>query len=240
MERPFLFPAAIGVVVIIMSVVLLFVFPRNAPQLPPGFMSPIIAFEFAETEAEVKGLFGEEGSAAFTRNTNAMNKGNELDYIYMILYSLFLLMFCIRLYWQTGESFFLLVAFLSPLILAGDVLENIQLLSITRKIYHQSIAVELAQLHLWTWIKWGGLSLSFLCLSPFFIKNGGLSRFIGYFGIVTFVLAVSSYFYRPYLRELFSFSVALMFIFMILFSFLYRVVSDKGHPDKTLHSDRVP
>lgn len=51
MNRPFIKAGIVGLLVIVMSIVLLAVFPSKAVRLPDGFFTPIIAFEFIETKA---------------------------------------------------------------------------------------------------------------------------------------------------------------------------------------------
>jgi hypothetical protein len=91
-NKPFIKSGYLGLAFIIMSVLLLFVFPTKAPSLPEGFCTPIIAFEFIQTKTEVIEMFGGENITMRNEMARAMDLGNRLDYVYMCLYSAFLLM----------------------------------------------------------------------------------------------------------------------------------------------------
>jgi hypothetical protein len=45
-HRPFLASVLVGLALILMSLALMAVFPAKAPELPRGFLTPLIAFEF--------------------------------------------------------------------------------------------------------------------------------------------------------------------------------------------------
>jgi len=87
MNRPFKKIGFVGAAVITMSLILLAVFPSNGSKLPEGFFTPIIAFEFIQTKAEVFQLFVSTDGTIRREMVDAMNLGNQLDYIYMVLYS---------------------------------------------------------------------------------------------------------------------------------------------------------
>ena len=84
-----------------MGSVLLMVFPSKAPWMMDGFFTPVIAFEFIQSQSEVYQLFGLPGSLdqlpmgqmmsqeMTQAMIKAMDLGNRLDYIFMVLYTLF-------------------------------------------------------------------------------------------------------------------------------------------------------
>ena len=223
-NRPFIKVGFLGLLVLGMSIVLLMVFPSRAPWMMDGFSTPIIAFEFVQSQSEVYRLFGLTGSPDQLSMTQsmirAMDFGNRLDYIYMVLYTSFLFFFSFVCAKNTGQKYYYAGSMLSFVILVADALENIQLLRITAKITSQDFAKELSFLHCFTWIKWGGITVVFLILAPYFFKGRTYSKVIAAIGISSFILSVPAYLNRSVLNELLGLSVALMFLMMIVYSFI--------------------
>ncbi len=221
-NKPFIKTGYLGLAVIVMSIILLFIFPSQAPTLPEGFMTPIIAFEFIQTENEVFEMFG--GHDLLVRNTmtDAMDLGNRLDYGYMVLYSLFLFFFSATCAKISKNPYYYAGAFIAVMVLAGDALENVQLLSITANLSGGAIKPHIQRLQIFTWIKWGGIALIFLLLTPWFFKGGRFSKIIGGWGMIGFGLGVVAFFNRSIINEIFSLSIALMFVLMIIYCFTYK------------------
>jgi hypothetical protein len=225
-NKPFIKTGYLGLAVIAMSIILVFIFPSKAPSLPQGFFTPIIAFEFIQTPDEVFQMFGGADLAVQKRMVGAMDLGNRLDYVYMCLYSMFLLLFSITCAKIAKKTYYYAGAALALAVLAGDAMENIQLLGITENLSTGDIEPFLGLLCLFTWIKWGGLVLVFLILSPWFFKGGLFSKMIGAFAIISFILGVAAFLQRSVVNEIFALSVALMFILMIIYCFVFKT---RGH-----------
>jgi len=221
-NKPFIKTGCIGLAVIAMSVVLLFVFPSKAQWMPKGFFTPIIAFEFIQSPEEVLQMFG--GTDLFIQNkmVNAMDLGNHLDYMYMCLYAMFLFLFSTTCAKIAKNPYYYAGAALALAVLAGDALENIQLIGITANLSTGDIMSSLRLLMIYTWIKWGGIALIFLALSPWFFKGGLFSNIIGAIGIISFILAIAAFLHRSVINEIFSMSVAVMFILMIIYCFTFK------------------
>jgi len=220
--RPFKISGFIGVAVILMLVVLIFVFPPRAQSMVEGFFTPIIAYEFIQTKDEVYRLFGSEASPEREVLVRAMDRGNQLDFIYMVLYSAFLFTFSIRCSRERGKKFFLLGAVISILVLVSDFCENIQLLGITSKLETGGFEAELMYLNIFTWLKWGGIALIFLILMPYFFKGSLVAKGIALLGVIASILGLLAFIHRSVINEIFALSVGIMFFCMILYSLLYR------------------
>jgi hypothetical protein len=221
-NKPFVKTGYLGLAVIMMSVLLLFVFPPKAPSLPEGFVTPIVAFEFIQTSTEVIEMFGGNNITVQNDMVRAMDLGNRLDYLYMCLYSAFLMMVSATCAGLSQNKYYYAGVALALAVLAADALENVQLLGITENIAIGNFNSQLRLLHFFTWIKWAGLALIFLTLSPWFLKGDRFSKIIGIMGIITFMLGFSAYMNRSVINEIFSLSVALMFILMIVYCFIYK------------------
>ncbi|MBK8987796.1 MAG: hypothetical protein IPM39_17295 [Chloroflexi bacterium] len=221
-KRPYIFSGFLGLAVIVMSLVNLVTFPQESPGQIDGIGSPIIAFEFAETPEEIYTLFGANGTPEQAAMVAAMDQGNRLDYLYMLLYSGFLFTFAMTAVRETDQKWLYLAAVLAVFAFIGDALENVQLLAITDKLASGDFAAELARLHWFTWLKWGSLAAYFLLMAGYFWTNGRLTKLLAVAGIVTFLLGLASFIQRGPATEPFTLAVALMFVLLIVFSFAHR------------------
>ncbi len=228
MTKPFQKVGFLGITVIGMSILLVMVFPAQTPWMMDGFFTPVIAFEFVQSQNEVEQLFGEAGSQEQQSMIRDMDFGNRLDYIYMVLYSSFLFFFSLVCARITGKKLYYAASIISVFILLGDGFENIQLLSITSKINHLDFVKEIILLQRFTWLKWGGLAIFFLILAPYFFSGHIYSKFIAASGVLSFVISVSAYLNRSVLNELMGLSSALMFIMMIGYCFTYKIEPAKN------------
>ena len=222
MTRPYLRIGIVGVLVVLMSTALLFVFPSKAPGMPEGFATPIIAFEFARTAKHVQTLFGPPDSPERADMVRSMNLGNKLDYIYMVLYSAFIALFSLKTAKRTGKRIFFIPAGLAGVALMGDALENIRLLAVAGGLEAMEIEADLAALHVLTWIKWGALAMAFLFLAPHFLKGGRFAITIGVIAAFCPVLGLIAFFQPGAFCEMFSVSVALLFLLTIIYSLIYK------------------
>ena len=226
-SKPFVKTGVVGLLVVAMSIGLLTIFPSTAPKMPDGFFTPIIAFEFIQTRAEVLQMFTQAGGDGRESINEAMSAafdlGNRLDYIYMGLYSAFLMLFSLTCARISGKKYFYAATALSLVVLAGDALENIQLLGITS--YLKSglnsgeMDAQLSLLYRFTWMKWGGLAAIFLVLAPWFLRGGKFSKAVGLSGIVCAGLGLAAFLHRSVISEIFGLSVGLMFLLMIIYCF---------------------
>jgi hypothetical protein len=218
-QRPFIISGLIGLAVILMSVISLLVFPQTSPGQIDGIRSPIVAFEFAQTAAEINTLFGPNGATEQAEMVQKMDQGNRLDYLYMLLYSAFLFSFAVLAAKQSGQKWVYAGAVLALLALIGDALENVQLLSITANLQSGDFGAALARLHWFTWLKWGSLALYFLVMAMWFWGNGRFAKLIAVVGVLTFLLGLAAFMQRGPATEPFTLAVALMFLLMIIFCF---------------------
>lgn len=213
-----------GAAVIFLSIVLLASGPQKAAGLPAGFYTPVVAFEFIQSRTEVLELFGNTASTERNSLITAMDRTNRIDFVYMLAYTAFLVIFSAACFRITGSRWFLVPIGIAIVVLAADALENIQLLAITAKIDASDISHELLLLHISTWIKWGGLSAVFLALIPFMKSAGIYGRIITALSICTAFTGIAAFIHRSVLNELFALMTALMFMMLIVFSFTRRSV----------------
>lgn len=222
-ERPFLISGILGLGAVIMTLILSAIGPRLTVPLPGGFITPILAFEFAESPSEVSELVASEGSIP------AMDRLNRWDFLYMVLYSGCLFTFALVCARLTGRRIFYIPAALALLILFADAMENVQLLAITRLWDDGDISTILAQLtpllnrlRLFTWLKWGGLSLYFLLLIPYFRGLISSWRWVWLVAVLPALLAVVANFARGLPNELMALAIGLLFLLLTVYAWRFR------------------
>ncbi|MEY4270278.1 MAG: hypothetical protein RLZZ58_1494 [Pseudomonadota bacterium] len=80
----------LGLATAFFAAILLQLFPQDSHAMPPGFGSPVLAFEMARNQADLAAIFGPEGTPQQMQRLIAMRSGNEQDYLFMLLYAAFL------------------------------------------------------------------------------------------------------------------------------------------------------
>lgn len=188
-----------------------------------GFQTPIIYFEFVKTVEETRQLFGmTNGLLPDDKLIHQMDFGNKVDFIYALVYSLFLFLFAGELMKISGKKLFVAVMILAVLAFIADCLENVKLITITENLESGSFQNELDALFVFTWIKWGSLALSFVILSEWFFRGKIISAIFAFFGWVPMILGILAYKMPGFYNELFALSIMFMFIALIVYSFIYK------------------
>jgi hypothetical protein len=163
-RRAFARASMAGAASLVFTLLLMLLFPASMGPLPESMRTPILAFELARSTAEVETMFGPPGSAERAAWLVAMNRGNWADFVYMLLYGSYLVLFSRALAGLSARPSPLATRF-APLPALIDVLENVQLLSISSSLGGDYRAA-LARLHWFTWGKWLLIALVLLLWIP--------------------------------------------------------------------------
>lgn len=164
--------AVAAVLMVAYTVFLGTLFPRSA-DLPAGYSTPIMAFEFAKTPADVAFLAGDTPAAI--ANRTAMDAGNTYDMVYPIFYGGLLALFLLQ-FAKAGEGTARKIAWVgfafALLTIPTDMYENVVLLSVTKALASgQGAEVALSALPVATWAKWAAIALSQAALAYCFIRQ---------------------------------------------------------------------
>jgi len=92
--------------------------------------NPVLAFEFARSPADLDAIFGTVGDPQRAVRITGMNRGNLLDYLFMLVYGSFLFAFFAATATETGDRRWLRIGWLGPIAGCADGIENGLLLSI--------------------------------------------------------------------------------------------------------------
>lgn len=211
--------AAAGVATLIISLIIMPLFPSSAAADVSGYGSPVIAFEFARTPADLAAVFGLDSDPFRASRMAMMDDGNRLDFLFMAVYSLFGAMFGFAVRSRrAGLGTVILVA----AIIAGiaDAVETRTLLSITAQM-GEGIAVPVGLATLWlpVTIKFTALAVSVLCAGlymasrakPIWIALGALTVLAALMSVPA-LLATASY------GALLSLSIGIGWIVMLAYA----------------------
>ncbi len=222
-KRPFIYTAYVGIVLMLLGLFLMSSFPKYVPYMAEGFQTPIIYFEFVQTVEEAQQIFGMTGGLLPDDNLiQKMDFANKIDFLYAIVYSLFLFLFAQKLMKISGKKIFAAVMVLAVLAMVTDWLENIKLISITENLASGSFQNHLDALFVFTWIKWGSLALSFVILSEWFFRGKIISTIFAFLGWIPLVLGILAFKMPGFYNELFAKSIMFMFVALIIYSFIYK------------------
>lgn len=122
--RLWVWTLAFGIAALLFGLHLGQVFPQAGHDIAPGYGAPVLAFEFAGSQADLEAIFGFFTDPQQVTRLAAMRAGNEQDYLYMLLYAAFLGCGCLAL-WRELRLRPLLAAAALPVIAAlCDAWEN--------------------------------------------------------------------------------------------------------------------
>jgi len=168
-----------GLVMIILSVVLLAVFPTApARRNLPGIQSPIIGFELARTREDVAGLLGDPGTPERAAYAAHMDRGNYLDFAFMVAYAVFHAAIALRLAarGRLSRSLLVVLLVLAADMLVFDALENRELLILSAAEPSPLMDDALARLRVFTLLKWYAIFGSAALLAPVLWREQDSSR----------------------------------------------------------------
>lgn len=218
-SKPFKTASFISILLVILSVCLLFINPKKENNLPNGYTTPIIAFEFMDFPVDVRHFFEVKNPVEYK---NSMLLGNKVDYLFMLVYSAFLFFVARSLYQIFKLKIVYLAMLFCLLMLLGDAFENFQIYNIIQNYQTTNIQGNLDWLHIFTWLKWSSIACTFLIFAPFFWKLNVFGKVISAAGIICFCLSIIAFFTGGMWHEIFALSVSVVFLLLTIFVFLFK------------------
>ena len=186
-----------GAAVLVLSVVMLLIFPAAPVERNvPGFVSPVIGFELASTPEHVLGILGHPENSARPAAVAAMNRGNRIDFLFMIAYpALYVgIVLLLRARGRLPLPLGRFLLFLPVVMWLGDLLENRELLELAELTDPTAMTSHLGRLRPFTTMKWHALfGTSVLIAYPIWQDQSwwrwtgvifGIAGFVGFASIV--------------------------------------------------------
>jgi len=150
-----------GAITIVLGLMITMTLPREA-ELADGFRTPILAFEFAKSDADVRFLSDADSSGK--ENRDKMIKGHVWDTYFPVAYGLLLFFMLLGLGLKTKKLIWIGLPF-ALLAILFDLLENQTLMKIVDSLEESKSASEhFNELYIRTWMKWGAIGISILCV----------------------------------------------------------------------------
>lgn len=208
----------VGVLMVLTGLGLLAINPVDG-NLPNGFKTPIVAFEFMQTKQEVLNFLDIKDNEIYI---DKLSTANALDFPFMLFYCLFLALTIYSIYVLTGATPLLFAILLCPFILAFDALENIQLGNILLFFKKNDIQIYLDKLNVYTWLKWCGISSVLFITSTHFLQGKWWMKLFGVVFVFQFILCVLAFFNRGVINEIYSHSIMLSFLLLLFYSWKNR------------------
>ena len=194
-------------------------FPKEAPE---GFSSFIIAFEFAQTPADLEQLLGNLSAKAIHK----IDVGNYLDFGFMLTYTTLLILSFLNFSKERNKKWLKLGVIPAIIVLLGDFTENIFLLRLTDNYLSAApdeiVLLNLTRLHISTWIKWGSLSVCFALIASLFFNMKWYNKVTGIVFLLPLLLLMTMMDHRPYMLSFYTNSIFLCFILLTVYLFVFR------------------
>jgi hypothetical protein len=197
----------------LLGVVILLSLPLTA-DLPAGFRTPIIAFEFPQKQADLAFLSG--SSTTSQLNREKMDAGHFGDMGFPFAYGGFLALVLLHIA-KGGFRFAWLGIVFALSIIPFGIHENLILLQITNSLEQSaSIEILLVQLHTATWLKWAAISV---CAAVLAVGFAATKEYLPALASTLTTLAIAACWVskaEPVLTEIMSAVVFLYFLLMTL------------------------
>ena len=120
----------LGLIVVGLSIVIFPAFPTTMANPDIG-QTPVYAFEFASSRSDLIDIFGEPDDPLRAERIAKMDRGNTIDFAYMLAYSLFIGSFFFARFRESNQTTWLCLAAIALLAGLADFIENLILLEIT-------------------------------------------------------------------------------------------------------------
>jgi len=156
-----------------------FVNPRHAVvSNTPGFRDPVAGFQLASSPTDVLGILGQPGDPGRADAVRGMRAGTYLDFLFLLAYPTFYVGIVVLLAARgaLARGVAAAVIGLAIVMVAGDALENLQLLRLTETVDPGAMAAPLARLRVFTLAKWWALFAASALLVPALWRHGGSGR----------------------------------------------------------------
>jgi len=194
-------------------------FPSDFAEDSTDYRDPIMAFEFAESHADLIAIFGGADDPARAARQAAMDQGHDADRYFLIVYSFFIMTFFLALYRESGRKVLQLGILLAVVAGVTDIWENAILRDLTYALDDVGAAnALLAQLHTATWAKWFALALGSALSSYALYQNK--RRVLALFALPGFLLALPAFFDPRGYATLFVDMIGLWFLVMLIAAML--------------------
>ncbi len=219
-----------GLMMLALVVAMLMVFPTQVAWMPEGFLTPLYALEFVADYSTARHMLGHEPAVAL-----AFIQGIKLDMIFLVVYGIFLVSSVFVLLEKGVMRYIaLFFAVLAPI---GDLLENLQLLSLLKSIaeatgFHDVTDVNFMYLRLAVVVKFGAIAIVMLrLLRPLWLR-ARLGQALCLLIFINTLATGASFFHVPYAVEVMVNTISLCWFLLwiiLLMQWRAKTTSSTGN-----------
>jgi hypothetical protein len=226
-KHPFKTSLLFGFPMLLIGIVLMLIGNKAENNLPEGFFTPVIAFEFIHNAEEVTQFFN-----VTSPNTYRIGfmLGNNIDYFFMFFYAAFLGFTGLGIIRETKLKILWLPVALTVIIFLADLFENLTMGSIiSLHFQNQTIAESyFGNLNFFTWLKWGSIAAVIFMFSSYFIRQNWLGKTIAIFALANLVIAIIAFLQRSVLNEVMGLLTVLLFTLIFVHHARFKKVVEVG------------
>ncbi len=204
-----------GFATLILGASVLLILPKGDFIYPKGYGDPVIAFEFAQTVAEVKAAIGHD-LPGWEDRLSAMKRGTRADFVFIFAFGLFTTSFFLAAFKQNGQHIFKVFATIAVLAALSDMTEDVLALHILQKV---DVSAGVAWMHYFVKIKFFGLGVVGLGAAYFLIRQPRrLRKLEGLFALVGGIMTLFALLRPSQMGALFALGIILSWMAMLAYS----------------------
>ncbi len=219
--------AAFGL--ILLNILMTYVFYQNTGNLN----SPIVEYEFAKNEQDVKNIFIDDDNNFKRDVINGVKDQNIVDYAYMLFYTA-LLIFAFSKIKKTDterNKVYVFGIIFSVVALVADIFENILLFRISELLTERvSFSEYVDRLFVITRIKWFSLAFAFFILSFHYIRYNFTGKLFAVISALPIIAAAASFFpgiNQEYFIPVFTLGIVIAFVILMIWVFISHKINKK-------------
>lgn len=205
--------------VIVIMIIMQITFAINSG----GENSPMIQFEFAQSVVDVEGITGSFDN----RNSEmifSLLETNDYDILFFIAYSSFLWLLAREFFRNKNMPLYIASAAMAVAIALFDFLENVQL---NRILFNSISGIDfesnIANMHVFTWIKWFLLSIIIAVFSFYFKKEKKAPFLLSKLLYIPLILGLIAFFSdKISLQIIFSYTIFAAIAFFVVRAFVVK------------------
>jgi hypothetical protein len=218
-----IFTIITGCIMIVLGAALMFTNPQTAGVLSEGLRTPVLALEFMSGQEELIRFFDVYDVRQLKFQAWV---GNQIDFFFMVFYSLFSVLTGWMMYKETRVKVLLLCLPFGVMMLTGDVLENVHIMTMLSIRPEQLKPLFFEQLRFFTWLKWGSIAAMMCLYAMYFLQGQWWKKIIGLLLLAAFGLSVAAFVMGGIYLEIMALSIFVGFIGLFVFSLFWKLTED--------------
>ena len=215
-----IFTVITGFVMIALGAALMFTNPHTAGELQEGLRTPVLALEFMSGKEELIRFLDVYDVKQLKFKAWV---GNQIDFFFMVFYSLFSVLTGWMMYKETRVKVLLLCLLFGVMMLTGDALENVHIMTMLSIRPDQLQPLFFEQLRFFTWLKWGSIAAMMCLYAMYFLQGQWWKKIIGLLLLAAFGLTVTGFLLGGLYLEIMALSIFVGFIGLFVFSLFWKL-----------------